>query len=347
MRVTNNLDISLPLAVWLLNDEYDYVDKPNYISATSLMKPLRQIILSKRVPKELQTSDVADYVARAMGNAIHTAIEHAWLNGKEIPLKRLGFSQETIDRIVINPTPEELRGRNDAIVVYFEQRGFKDIEVNGTTYTIGGKFDMVADGIVQDFKSTSVWSWIKGTKDDDYAQQGSIYQWLHPDKIFEDYIRINFIFTDWMGALSKTTANYPASRVQHKDIPLLGPKATEEWIRKKITLIERFKNAPESEIPECTDEELWRSAPQFKFYSDPAKAKDPKSRATKNFDDFAEARKFQVEKGGKGVIITKPGVPKACGYCPAFHACTQKDRLGLEPGPTELSSDLLNAMMPA
>lgn len=347
MKVSNNLDISLPLAVWLLHDEYDYIDKPNYISATSLMKPLRQIILAKRVPKEAQASDVSDYVARAMGNAIHTAIEHTWLNGKDVPLKRLGFSQDVIDRIMVNPTPEDLRSRNDIIPVYFEQRGFRDITVNGTTYTIGGKFDMVADGIVQDFKSTSVWSWIKGTKDDDYAQQGSIYQWLHPDKIHEDYIRINFIFTDWQKAMTKTNPAYPLSRVQHKDIPLLGSKATEDWIRSKIALIERYKNAPESEIPECTDAELWRSAPQFKYYTDPAKAKDPKARATKNFDDFAEARKFMAEKGNKGVIVTKPGQPKACEYCPAFLACTQKDRLGLEPGATELSNDLLGALFAA
>jgi len=29
---------------------------------------------------------------------------------------------------------------------------------------------------------------------------------------------------------------------------------------------------------------------------------------------------------GKGVIKEVPGEPKACGYCPAYAACTQKDR---------------------
>ena len=28
---------------------------------------------------------------------------------------------------------------------------------------------------------------------------------------------------------------------------------------------------------------------------------------------------------GKGVVITKPGEVKRCGYCPGFEACTQKD----------------------
>lgn len=343
MRVTNQADISLPLAVWLLHDEYDYIDKPNYISATSLMKPLRQIILPARVPPEKRTSDVQDYIARALGHSIHDSIQRAWETGKDRPLKLLGYSQEIIDRIVVNPTPEQLQASNEMIPMYFEQRAFRDIEVNGTTYTIGGKFDLVADGIVNDFKSTSVFSWVKGTKDDDYALQGSIYRWLNPDKITEDYIRINFIFTDWSKAMLRTP-NYPQKRVEYKDIPLLSLADTEAWIRKKVALVQANMGKPESEIPECTDTELWRSEPQFKYFTDPAKAKDPTARATRNFPDLVEARKFQAEKGGKGAIVMKPGEPKACGYCQAFEACSQKDRLGLGSGSIPLNNDVMEAV---
>lgn len=343
MRVTNELDISLPLAVWLLHDEYDYVNEPNYISATSLMKPLRQIILPKRIPPEKQTSDVSEYVSRKLGTAIHDSIERAWSEGHGRSMKLLGYTKDVIERVIVNPTPEMLRAYNDIIPVYFEQRAFRDVEVNGVTYKVGGKFDMISDGIVNDFKSTSVWSWIKGTKDNDYALQGSIYRWLNPDKITEDFIRINFIFTDW-SKMMLTTAGYPQKRVEHKDVPLLTPRETENWIRNKLALLQKYKDAPESEIPECTDEELWRSEPKFKFYLDPAKASTPGSRATKNFDNLIDARKYQVEKGGKGAIVTVPGEPKACGYCPGFDACTQKDRLGLNQGPTTLSNDILGAV---
>lgn len=328
MRITNNLDISLPLAVWLIHDEYDYINEPNYISATSLMKPLRQILLPKRVPPEARTSDVSEYIARALGHSVHHSIEHAWTVGRERGLKLLGYTDDVIERILINPTEEQLRSRNDIIPVYFEQRGLRQVEVNGITYTIGGKFDMVADGIVQDFKTTSVWTWTKGTKDGDYALQGSLYRWLHPDKITDDTIRINFFFTDWSKMMLKTP-NYPQKRVEHKDVPLLSLAETEGWIRRKLALIQEYANIPEAEIPECTDDELWRSAPQYKYFSDPAKANDPSARSTKNFDDPIEARKFMAEKGGKGTIVTRPGEPKACAYCPGFLACTQKDRLGM------------------
>ena len=39
---TNNNGIELPLAVFLMYDKYDYDERPNVLSATGLMKPLRQ-----------------------------------------------------------------------------------------------------------------------------------------------------------------------------------------------------------------------------------------------------------------------------------------------------------------
>lgn len=330
LPISNTQGISLPLAVWLLHDEYDYIDRPNYISATSLMKPLRQLVLPGRVPPEARQEDVSDYIARALGHSIHSAIEHAWSNGNHHrAMRRLGYTNDVIERIVVNPTEEQLRSRNDIIPVYFEQRAFREVEVMGQTFTIGGKFDMVSDGIVNDFKSTSVWAWVKGTKDEDYSLQGSLYRWLNPDKITEDYTRINFVFTDWQRSMTKTNPDYPQKRVEHKDIPLLSIAEAEAWVKRKLELYLKYRDTPEAQLPECTDDELWRSTPQYKFFLDPAKAREPGARATKNFDDAGEARRYQAERNGRGVIITKMGEPKACGYCPGFAACTQKDRLGL------------------
>jgi hypothetical protein len=326
MRVTNEADVSLPLAVWLLHDEYDYIrGVENYISATSLMKPVRQIILPGRIPVEEQTSDVTDYVSRTLGHAIHDSIEKAWKTGHERALTLLGYPQEIIDRIRINPTPEELRAKNDIIPVYLEQRELKEVAVQGKTFTIGGKFDMIADGQLNDFKSTSVWSWIKGTRDKDHRLQGSIYRWLNPLKVSEEYIRINYIFTDWAAGQVVSTPGYPPQRVMHKDIELMSVQETQNWIVWKLSEIEKYRSMPEDQIPHCTDEELWRSDPQYKYFSDPAKANDPTARSTKNFSSLQDANKYKAEKGGRGVVITKPGEVKACGYCPAFNGCTQKD----------------------
>lgn len=319
MQITNKTGISLPMAVWLIHDTYDYVDRENYISATKLMRPLRHLILPDRIPvAQREAPDVQDYVARALGHSIHDSVEKAWVQGYKKSLRDLGYDEETIGRVLVNPTDEQAAAVADPILVYIEQRAFRQI----SGYTIGGKFDMVTDGIVQDTKSTSAYSWLHGNRDDEHQLQGSIYRWLNPKKITADFIRINYIFTDWQKMMAKSNPKYPQSRVLYKDIPLLSLKETQKWIEDKLLLIEAYSTTPEPELPECTDEELWRSDPVHKYYSDPTKTS---GRATKNFDNVAEANMHRAEKG-KGIVITVPGLPKRCDYCEAYSACTQKDR---------------------
>lgn len=332
MRVTNNSGICLPLAVWLLHDDYDYVDKVNYFSVTTLMRPLKQILLSGRIPVEDREADVADFVARKLGSAIHDSIEGAWLKGHKRALRQLGYPEGVIARIVVNPVTEQLRNVKNIIPVYLEQRAYRVVEVNGGRYTIGGKFDMVADGILADNKSTSAYSWVHGTRDEDHRLQMSLYRWIDQQmedglapRITDDVCNVNYVFTDWQKAQAKSNPAYPQSRVEQKSLVMTPADEIDAWVREKITLIQKYEHFPEHKMPDCTDEQLWRSDPKFKFFADPAKAHTPGSRSTKNFDTLAEANAHKAQ-AGKGVVVTQPGEVKACGYCPAFDACKQKDQ---------------------
>lgn len=319
MTITNNSDIPLALAVWLLHDDYDYINEPNYISATALLKPVRQHILSKRVPREMVSEDVEDYVARSLGNSLHSAIERVWIDQYAIPLKKLGYPQSVIDAVLVNPTEQQVKDNPDGIFVYLEQREKRKLG----KYTIGGKYDLVLEGILHDFKSTSAYSWVYGNRAEDFILQGSIYRWLNPKKITADYIRICYIFTDWQKAQALSNPNYPSKRVEQEDYPLQDPLQIEEWMKNRIALIERYKDAPDEDIPECTPEELWMSDPKYKYYADPNKTS---GRSTKNFTDPAKAREHQA-KAGKGIIITEHALPKRCGYCAAAPICKQRERL--------------------
>lgn len=335
MRITNELDISLLLAVWLIDDNYDYNAGSSmlteaqrvmpYISVTTLMRPLKQIILAQRIQPEEVVEDVSDYVARGLGNSIHDGIEKAWINNYARNLKKLGVPEQVIDRVKVNPTDEERLADPDMIPIYLEQRGFR--EYGG--FLIGGKFDAVAEGHVEDNKSTSAYSWVFGTRDEENQLQGSLYRWIDAARpvrwITEDFMRVNYIFTDWQKAQARQNPKYPQKRVEYKDIPLLSEADTELYVKAKLHQIRLNKDKPESQLPECTDEELWRSAPTFKYYSDPAKAKEPNARSTKNFDSLAEANAHLAEKG-KGIVITVHGEVKRCPYCPAYDICEQRQR---------------------
>lgn len=326
MPITNLKNFPLELAVWVAHNDYDFQPQSNTISATGLMKPLRQIILPPRIASNGTAAlDVEDLIASALGTAIHSAIQRAWEHGNHIlSLRELGYSDETIKRIIINPTDEQLKTVPKIIPVYVEQRANKTIQVGNITVNVSGKFDMVCAGRVTDTKSTTVFSWIMGNKDDDYRLQMSIYRWLNPEKITEDHGRINFVFTDWSKLDARRRPGYPKNRLEYKLIKLLSIEETEQWIRNKISQILQYQMADERDIPYCTDEELWMGALTFKYYTN-AKTAEQGGRSTRNFDTLEEANQHLYDKG-KGVVKEVKGTPKRCGYCSAFTVCTQKDQ---------------------
>lgn len=318
MTFTNNHGIALPIAVWLAHDEYDHVDEENYISATRLMKPLRHIVLPPRMaPADRENPDISERIATAFGHSLHDSIEKAWTKGYAENLAKLGYPPAIIDRVRINPKPDTLRA--DDIPVYMEQREIKSF----MGYRIGGKYDLVAEGQVQDYKSTSAFVWLMGSRDDEHILQGSLYRWLNPKIITQDTMIINYIFTDWSRAQAKQNPKYPQLRVMSKELTLMSIEETERWVKNKLEAIKQHWNTPEPQVPECTDDELWRSDPKYKYYADPTKT----TRSTKNFDDAASAKQYMnVDKGGKGIIKIVPGEVKRCDYCDSFNLCTQKDK---------------------
>lgn len=313
MQITNHADIPLALAVWAINDSYDYVNDPNYFSVTTLLKSIRQIVLSRRVNTEELSKDVEDFLATAMGTSIHDSIEKAWISSYKNGLKKLGIPDNIICRFKINPDKSTVT--EDDIPVYLEQRSIKELG----SYKIGGKFDFVADGLLHDNKSTTTMKWLKGSSDKDYQMQGSLYRWLNPDIITEDFIRINFVFTDWSKLAALKDPAYPQHRAVYRDIPLLSYQETENWLQAKLNQIQHYMNVDEKELPLCTDEELWRTPTVYKYYSNPSA-----QRATKNFESQMEAYKYmQIEKKGKGIIKIVPGEARRCKYCIAASICSQ------------------------
>lgn len=312
---TNQLQVPLALAVFLATDDYDY--EANVISATSLMKPVRQMILSKRINPDEAAMDISNLVSSRMGSAIHAAIEKAWIN-PEAALKALGYPDKVSKNIKVNPSPEQAREAN-CIPVYMEQRAYKEL----LGFKVSGKFDFVAEGRVQDFKSTSVYTYLNQTNKDKYILQGSIYRWLNQDIITKDDMLIHYIFTDWSKAEALRNKDYPQSRVLSQRFQLLSLAETEHYIKTKLLQFRQHLETTETELPPCSDQDLWRKADTFKYYKD---ANKTDGRSTKNFDNKHDALLRLAEDGHVGSVKEVKGQVIACRYCSAFHLCSQKDR---------------------
>ncbi len=320
-KYANNSNIPLSVAAWLANDDYDYNDDPTVISTTSLIKPIKQLVLGSRVKANPNTLpiDIISLVKSRMGQSIHAGVEQTWINNPNLPvvLKSLGLPTRVINKIKVNPSKDDIE--EDDILVFIEQRVHRKLGDR----TISGKFDMCFDGQLEDIKSTGTYTYSKNTKEDDYILQGSIYRWIAPHLITKDTIRINYIFTDWSAGNSYQT-NYPPAPQVSVEYPLMSLAETERWITNRLAEIDKQAGLPEVEMTHCTDSELWRGDDVWKYYK---KSKAEQKKSTKNFSDEVEAKQFYASQGFSGELVKVPGEVKACLYCPGFELCTQKNQL--------------------
>ena len=316
-QYSNLTNLPLPIAAWLAHDTYDR--EAAGISATTLMKPTRQIILSKRLPPGEGITDISGMIKSRIGTAIHDAIERAWIS-EALPqtLTNLGLASKNVNRILVNP--ETLPEGKPVIPVYLEKRSERTI----MGFKVTGKFDFIADGRVHDFKTTSTFAYTSGNKDDDYILQGSIYRWLNPDIITDDRMSIIFIFTDWnKNRYLSARDTYPPAQITTRDFDLLPEATVQKYVENKLSELIACENLPEPELPLCTDKELWRKEDVYKYYKDPMKT----GLSTRTVETMREAQEIFVADGSVGRIDTVKGQVQACLYCSGFSLCSQKDAL--------------------
>ena len=314
MKWTNKTQIPLTVAVMYAYDEYPYTSDPNTYSVTTLLKPIKQLIMAKRSTGEPSVQDIASKRGSTRGTAMHNLMEKAWTSSKLAEcIEDLGYPKHVATGIRVNPAD----GESTEYDAYTERRVRR---VHGN-YIISGECDFILQGHVRDLKTTGVYTYIKGTKEDDYKLQLSMYRWLMPDLITQDEGMIDFIFMDW-SAKDSRLPNYPPYPEMTMTIPLLSIEDTEQWINNKLTEIEYYSDKPEEEIPPCTQEDLWAQPAVFKYYNAKAVA-DGMKRATRNYATVAEADAHMAKDGHTGHIAIQQMKVKFCPMCPAFGICQQ------------------------
>ena len=324
IKYTNSLNLPLSTAVYLATDHYDHAAVGAGLSATTLIKPIKQVILGKRVKAAATAEgipDIAGMISSRVGTSIHNGIKEAWLTNHVKALRDLGYPEAIIKKVVVNPPAgTDLTGK---IPVYLEVRSSKQV----CGLTVSGEFDFVAEGNLEDHKSTGVYTYMMGNKEEDYIAQGSIYRWLNPELITGPHIGINYIFMDWSSAQAKQQPDkYPQHRLIQRKYLLWSVENTEAYVTKRVQTLLDLWDAPEELLPPCTDKDLWRSEPQFKYYKKPENANNG-SRSTKNFETLLEANQHKVKDGDVGIVKIVPGQVKGCLYCDGFAGCKQKDQL--------------------
>ena len=330
----NASNLGLTLAAWLTYDTYDHnpKDAPDdglpIISATSLLKPTKALILGHKVPKQDAVVEISDLVKSRVGQAVHALLEEAILeakNNKEL-LNQVGIPNQLLERMVINPTDQYLKENPQAIPAYIEQRFYRLLETSsGYKIWISGKADQIIGGSVEDNKTTSTYKYIKldPTEIGEYSKQQSIYRWLAPTKVTSDVGKINFIFTDWKAGDVGRIPSYPTKPAMEVPINLMSLADTEAMLIQKIEEIRTNLNVQhQDDMVRCDESELWKAPDVYKYYASEETALAG-GRASKNFTSHSAAMLHQAQKN-KGVVRVVPGEVKRCSYCDAAPICTQR-----------------------
>lgn len=282
MRYTNKHDLPEEVVLWLKTDDYDYEEA--VMSATMLMKPVRAIVLIKRYFDQIE-KDVSDLIAQRYGTAIHDSFEKV-----KMP---------------------------DAVQ---EQRFYS--ELNGQR--ISGKPDIlkrIEENLhrLKDIKSTSVWTYIYGSRDEDNRIQLSIYVWLLEKNgiNMEPDADIIYAFTDWKRSDARRKEDYPDTRMIQKTLAIMSPDDTETYILHRLELINKANPLPDDDLPRCTKEELWAKDDTW------AVMKKGRKSAVKVFDKRDDAYDMMDTNLKEYRVEHRLGKVNRCNYCDASAFCNQ------------------------
>ena len=286
MKYTNKRNFPDFIVQWLEFDEYDY--DANALSATTLMQPPRAYALKKQNWAELEI-DVEDLIASRYGTAIHDSVEKVNLTGCK--------QEERLKKAVKNKI---ITGKYDILKEISEK-----------------KWQLI------DVKSTSVWTVIYGSREEDYKTQLSIYRYLAASNGYdvEQTGKIWFIFTDWSAAKAKQDPEYPQTRILVKEVELWSDEQTVKYIGDRIAILEKTADQDQNNMPECTKEELWTSGEAWAIQKKGAK------RATKVHKVESEAKTQLVTLSEEYEMVHRPGKVARCRYCAARKFCNQHTEL--------------------
>lgn len=274
MKYTNKY--ALPEAIFqaVTEDTYTGGSRQAFLTASQFSTPPKIRVLSKGHSEEIEV-DVADRLFVLLGQAVHAILE------------RSEPSSLTEQRLYGNLGDRLVSGQYDRLT-------------------------LTERGTLQDYKVTSVWSFIQGVKPE-WELQLNVLRWLaHRNGYEVKRLEIVGILRDWV-ASKRFDPDYPQVPMVIQKVPVWDLELTEE---RMLEIMARHADA-ETRLPECTDDERWMAPPKW------AVIKGKNKRATKLYDNEKEA--FEHANLSKDFWVQyRPGRYRRCeDYCPVSEFCEQ------------------------
>ena len=278
MKITNKLNFPQPF-VTAVTKEYQYKEKQ--YSVTSILKDVREILLTRRHNDEIE-QDVADMIWLILGTAVHKVLEES----KE---EKTEFKEEHF------------------------------VEEVGNGYKLSGQADLynAEQKIVTDYKTCSCWKVIYNDWED-YRKQLLMYAWAFRKMGFEvDKGQIVAIIKDHSKTKAKVDSSYPQYPVYKKLFEFTEKdfNEIEDFIKEKFDLIAKYENTPDDELPIRSAEDRWNDGDKY------AVKKKGNKRALRVYDTLEEAENHIKQDDNLELEIRKGEDKKCLEYCSCCNFC--------------------------
>lgn len=245
------------------------------ISVTGLLSPPKKTALEALHAAELE-EDAADRIWSLMGQVCHSILERSTTVG--VAERRL------------------------------------NIVVEGWKVSGGMDYFLSEEGLLQDYKVTTVWKFKDGGVPIEFEQQLNCYaQILREHGIAVKRLQIVGILRDWSKMDAQRDPNFPQAQVIIRDVKLWPEAQAKAFIRERVLL----HQAARKELPHCSSMERWAKPDQFAVMKPGAK------RAVKLYTSETDATEHAAKEKGL-TVIPRPGESTRCkSYCSVAKFCDQ------------------------
>ena len=278
MQITNKLGLPQPF-VDAVTKEYQYKDKQ--YSVTSMLKDVREILLTRRHNEEIE-QDVADMIWLIFGTAVHKVLEDS----------------------------------KEADTEFKEEHFIEEVE---NDYKLSGQADLynAEEKMVTDYKTCSCWKVIYNDWED-YRKQLLMYAWAFRKMGFEvEKGQIVAVIKDYSKTKAKVDSNYPQYPVYKKIFNFTEQDfiEIEEFIKSKFAKIQKYENTPDDELPICSEEARWNDGDKY------AVKKKGNKRALRVYDTLEEAEEHLKQDENLELEVRKGEDKKCLEYCSCYQFC--------------------------
>jgi hypothetical protein len=293
MIFTNKHNLPDEVAKVLSKDRYDGGSEHSDYSVTTLKTPPRIVQLQRRHKEEL-SEDVIDCLWSMFGSMAHSLLEE---HGSSDAVTEKRFYLTILDRI------------------------------------ISGQVDHYKDKVITDYKVTSAWTLVYGTRVKEWEEQLNMYAYLCTKSgLPVERIRIVTILRDWDKNKALQNQDYPQTPIKIIPITLWTHDEQEEYIEERVLSQKLAESKSDSDLPCCETADMWERPSTF------AVMKEGRKSAVRVFDTEEEAFNYHdatctpvnPETGlvcscrEKYTLQVRPGKRTRCEeYCNVSSFCSQ------------------------